>query len=319
MIALLAAIALCGCGTTRWTDTSRTATEQLLISDAIDRAVQEIDFNILTGQDIFLETKNLNGVTDQGYLIGTLRQHMLASGCILKEKREDATYVVEPRVGAVGTDRHDLLYGLPATNLGAVVPIPGVPSSVPEIPLAKRTDQLAVAKLAVFAYERETGAPVWQSGVAREKSNAKDFWVFGAGPFQKGTIYQGTSFAGQRITNPLIRRTPEVNDFPPSVSVTEEALFSPRRPAVASKTKEPPADAAPPESQAAAQPAPEASNSAAAPPEATAPETPAPKVDEGVVPASATEPIEPAAPIFPAPSVSFPDGIPWSGDSPPSQ
>ena len=33
-------LALNGCGTTRSTDTNRTATEQLLISDAIDRAVE---------------------------------------------------------------------------------------------------------------------------------------------------------------------------------------------------------------------------------------------------------------------------------------
>ena len=33
-----------GCGTTKWSDTSRTATEQLLISDAMDRAVSRIGF-----------------------------------------------------------------------------------------------------------------------------------------------------------------------------------------------------------------------------------------------------------------------------------
>src|SRR5438874_450614 len=33
---------LVGCGTTRSSDTTRTATEQLLISDAIDRAVQSV-------------------------------------------------------------------------------------------------------------------------------------------------------------------------------------------------------------------------------------------------------------------------------------
>ena len=36
-----------GCGTTRSSDTNRTATEQLLISDAIDRAVQSINLQPL--------------------------------------------------------------------------------------------------------------------------------------------------------------------------------------------------------------------------------------------------------------------------------
>ena len=33
-----------GCGTTRSSDTLRTATEQLLISDAVDRAIQSVNF-----------------------------------------------------------------------------------------------------------------------------------------------------------------------------------------------------------------------------------------------------------------------------------
>ena len=57
VLAILTAIALplAGCGTTRSTDTNRTATEQLLISDAIDRAVQTMDVHTLSGQTVFLD------------------------------------------------------------------------------------------------------------------------------------------------------------------------------------------------------------------------------------------------------------------------
>jgi hypothetical protein len=116
---------------------------------------------------------------------------MLASQVTLCEKKDEADYVVEARAGAVGTSRHDLLYGIPATNLPSLSPIPGTPSQIPEIPFAKRTDQMGVAKLAVFAYDRETGERVWQSGMSRVVSNAKDLWLLGAGPFQRGTIYSG--------------------------------------------------------------------------------------------------------------------------------
>src|SRR4051794_6454306 len=105
------AIFLAGCGTTRWTDTKRTATEQMLVSDAIDRAVSRIDFRLLAGKDVFLETAYLGEAVDKEYLTGTLRQQMVSNGCILKEKRDQATFVVEVRAGTVGTDRHDLLYG----------------------------------------------------------------------------------------------------------------------------------------------------------------------------------------------------------------
>jgi len=221
-IALLALLAA-GCGTTRWTDTSRTATEQLLISDAIDRSVSRIDFHVLEGQTVYLDTIFLNGVVDKEYLVSTLRQHMLASGCTLKAKKEEADFVVEARAGAVGTDRHDLLYGVPSFNI-PWTPVTGAPAAVPEIALAKRTDQKGVAKVAVFAYHRSTGQPVWQSGTDMIASNAKNSWLLGMGPIQKGTIYDKAQFAGRDFRFPLFSR--KSTDEPPPVRVTRETTFN---------------------------------------------------------------------------------------------
>jgi len=193
---LLMLTVLAGCGTTRWTDTTRTATEQLLISDAVDRSVSEIDFSSIRGRKVFFDSSYLKGTTDEQYVISTLRQHILASGCILKEKREEATYVVEARAGAVGTDRADVLYGVPATILPPLVAMPGVPTTIPEIALGRKTEQHGVAKLAVFVYNRETGRPFWQSGTSNVVSHAKDIWILGIGPIRRGTIYSRPHFAG---------------------------------------------------------------------------------------------------------------------------
>ncbi len=192
----LAICATVGCGTTRQSNTARTATEQLLISDAVDRTVQQINFKVLAGEPVFFDTGQMGDVVDKGYLISCMRQHLLASGCVMKDKREDATFVIEPRVGVLGTDSHDLMFGIPAFSVPQVATGSVLPSSVPEIAFAKRRDQMGVAKIAVFAYRRETGEPVWQSGMAMNKSTANDIWLFGAGPFQKGTIYDETRFAG---------------------------------------------------------------------------------------------------------------------------
>jgi hypothetical protein len=205
----LAAI-LAGCGTTKWTDTKRSATEQLLISDAMDRAVNQIDFRGLAGRPVYLDAKPLAGATDADYLISSLRQHMLASGCILKDKDTEAECIVEARAGAVGTDHHDLTYGIPAVSIPAVIPVNGfgIPPQIPEMPFVTRTDQRAVAKIAVFAYNRETGRPVWQSGIIPVESTAKATWLFGAGPFQRGSIYEGTEFAGERLKTLLFGARP---------------------------------------------------------------------------------------------------------------
>jgi len=215
-----------GCGTSVWSDTKRTATEQLLISDAIDRAVSELDFRALAGKPVFLDNQAVRNAVDSEYLTSSVRQHMLANGCVLREKAEEAEYIVELRAGAIGTDRHDVLYGVPSVNVPTVLPVSGMPNAIPEIPLAKKTDQRAVCKIAVFAYNRTTGRPVWQSGIVPAESLAKDFWFFGAGPFQRGTIYEGMSFAGDKLEIPLANLEDKLGSPADPVAVADEAYFT---------------------------------------------------------------------------------------------
>jgi Family of unknown function (DUF6655) len=244
---LAAAICVCalaaGCGTTRSSDTTRTATEQILLSNAIDQAVNGIDLEPLAGKDVFLDTERLKGTTDENYLISSLRQHMLAQGCHLMSEKNSAQYIVEARAGAVGTNSHSLLFGVPATTLPSVGTVyPGVPSSIPEIALAKTTKQAGVAKIALFAYNRETGRPVWQSGAFPATADAKNAWFFGLGPFQRGSIYDGkTRFAGSdaQFLPFKTKNGDESGPARPSIPVTAEAVFDEppeeivRRPAAA--------------------------------------------------------------------------------------
>ena len=226
----MAAFAVCmtsGCGTTRTSNTARTATEQLLISDAVDRTVQQINFKVLAGEKVFFDTAQMGDVVDKGYVISCMRQHLLASGCVMKDKREDATFIIEPRVGVVGTDNHDLMFGVPALSVPQVATGGVLPASIPEIAFAKRRDQMGVAKIAVFAYRRETGEPVWQSGMAMNKSTANDIWLFGAGPFQKGTIYDETRFAGIEK-----KKDEDATDAEATVHVETEAVFAGAPPAI---------------------------------------------------------------------------------------
>jgi hypothetical protein len=186
------------------TDTSRSATEMLLISQAVDMAVAQIDFSPLAGQTVFLDAAPVEKeIVDKGYLVSLVRQQLLAHGALLQEDKSRAVYVVELRSGGLGTDRHSLLVGTPAVSLPSIVP--GVPgANVPEIALMKRSDQRAVAKIGVFAYNRITGRAVWQSGTVEADSRSNDTWVIGAGPFNWGTIRKRTELAGQELpTIPL--------------------------------------------------------------------------------------------------------------------
>lgn len=207
--ALLVVLATGGCGTTK----SRTATQQLLVSAAVDQAISEIDFRPLAGKTVFFDTSYLNNVKGMGfvnadYIISSMRQQMAAADLRLAKKVEDAEFVVEARVGAVGTDSNDMVYGIPASTglstAASLVPnAPPIPL-IPEISIARKEAELGAAKIAVFAYHRDSRQPVWQSGVTQARSSAQDFWVFGAGPFQRGSIYEKTHFAGQELRLPRI-------------------------------------------------------------------------------------------------------------------
>ena len=206
VLALMAVLA--GCGTTK----SRNATEQLLMSDAVDRTIAVIDFAPLAGQTVFLDTKYLVAVKTIGfvnteYVTSSLRQQMLAAGCLLQEDIKEAEFVVEARIGALGTDSHEVTYGIPPSSglAQAAEMMPSAPRiPIPDISLARREDLLGASKLAVFAYHRETRIPVWQSGLSVATSNARDSYVLGMGPIQDGTIYHGTRFAGRRWQIPLL-------------------------------------------------------------------------------------------------------------------
>ncbi len=195
-----------GCGTT----TNRMATEQLLLSDAVDMAIDQLDFSHIAGQSVYLDTTYLRpirgvGFVNADYVISSLRQQLIAARCKLVDDQNQAEVVVEPRMGALGTDANEIVYGIPKQQTGqlstaaaALGQTPVIPP-LPELSVARVDAQQGVAKLMVFAYDRETRRPIWQSGVAKAESTARNRWWFGAGPFQKGTIYEGTRFAGSKL------------------------------------------------------------------------------------------------------------------------
>jgi hypothetical protein len=195
---LLASIG--GCGTTRTTDTTRTGTEQLLLTNAWDKALMRVDFRSLTGVPVFLDTTNITAV-DQGWVISSLREAMLTQGVLIREKREQAQFIVEARVGAYGTDGDSFLVGISQTTIPATVT--GIPTgTIPELPLVKRSRQTAVAKLAIFAYDRTSGQLVWSSGTLLDQADTKNVFVGGFGPIKSGSIQKGTEVAGIKIPLP---------------------------------------------------------------------------------------------------------------------
>ena len=197
-----------GCGINK----SRLATEQLVVSDAVDRAVAAIDFSPLSGHKVYFDTQfvKLGTGTNVEYVISSLRQQMLAYDCRLQEKAESADYIVEARVGALGYDGHEITYGVPGSAaLGTASLFVGSPvpaSALPELSLGRRNHQSGAAKIGLFAYDRQTREPVWQAGVTKGSSQARDLWIFGMGPYQQRSgskpASQPMPFLGRKRSDP---------------------------------------------------------------------------------------------------------------------
>ncbi|MEM9826598.1 MAG: DUF6655 family protein [Planctomycetota bacterium] len=195
---------LAGCGTTRKYE----ATEQLVISDAVDQSVSQIDFRPLSGRKVYLDASYLRHVRGSGfvnaeYVISSLRQQIVGAGCLIQDGSADADIIIEARLGTLGMDDHRVTFGVPENNAlaNAVNLLPNSPSipSIPEIAFIKREAREAAAKVVAFAYDRETRSPIWQSGVGSSVANARDTWVLGVGPIQGGSVRKDTKLAGHKL------------------------------------------------------------------------------------------------------------------------
>lgn len=200
-----------GCGTAM----QKHGTEQLLLSDSVDRAIDQLDLSPLAGRTVFLDTsymqtfKGNNIHINSDYIISALRQKMTTTGCRIEPSRTEADYILEARIGALGTDTMEVTYGVPSSNgigvaASAITGAPGIPA-IPELSVGKRNNVTGVSKVVVFAYHRDTGIPVWQSGAAIARSDARDSWFLGVGPLSRGSIHKGTLLAGSRINSPFER------------------------------------------------------------------------------------------------------------------
>jgi Family of unknown function (DUF6655) len=159
MVAL--ALLATGCTTMRQTEPKRTATEEMLISSAADRAVAQVDTKALTGKKVFVDASNYKGL-DPEYTVAAVHDALLKGGALLVGDRKAADAVVEMRNGAQSIDQREFLIGIPSFDLP--VPLTGSAFKFPEIALYAKAQDIGVSKLAVAAYNAKSGAYESSSG-----------------------------------------------------------------------------------------------------------------------------------------------------------
>ncbi|MGC3968728.1 MAG: hypothetical protein QM775_15560 [Pirellulales bacterium] len=171
-----------GCATIKQSDTARTGVEQLLVSSAIDRSLDRVDFRPISGAAVYVEQKYLDCV-DKNYVVVATHQRLLRNGCTLVEKPEDAQVVLEVGSGGVGTDRQEMFVGVPEIS----VPVP-VPINIPKLSIYSRTRSNGTAKLTLVAYDAKSKQAVINSGSMLARSDHKAWNILGSGHVVSGSV-----------------------------------------------------------------------------------------------------------------------------------
>jgi hypothetical protein len=178
-VAALAALTA-GCTTAKQSNTARTATEQLLISNAVDQSLNKVDFAPLSGLSVFVEDKYVDCV-DKGYIVGSIRHKLLQAGAMLAGKPEDAEAIMELRSGGVGTDVVSSYLGVPGFTAPGMI-------GIPDIKIVTRDSQRAVAKIGIVVYDSRSKREMGEGGVSMARADDTNSYFLGFGPHQTGTL-----------------------------------------------------------------------------------------------------------------------------------
>jgi hypothetical protein len=175
--AFLCLLLLAASSLTQKSNPPRTATQEFLISTAIDRAVEGLKLHIPKSTSVDLDASNVEG-TDSKYAVASIAERVLLAGGRLYPERSKADMVVAIRSGALSTDSDGFLLGISAT--GVPVPLAGT-LSLPEVALLKRAETRGVAKFAATLYDAKTGALKSASGASYGFSHRTQWVVLLAG------------------------------------------------------------------------------------------------------------------------------------------
>ena len=157
------------------TNPPRSATEQLLLSTASDRALTNADYAIFQGKRVYLDTTYFDSY-DSKYVIGAIRDALSQAGALLVNESTNTDIIVECRSGALSIDASDSLFGIPAT--GIPIPLAGT-IPIPELAIYKSSRQHSYAKFALLAYGATSREHLYSSGALFGHSYNKYYKLLG--------------------------------------------------------------------------------------------------------------------------------------------
>ncbi|NBB52265.1 hypothetical protein GVN24_28690 [Rhizobium sp. CRIBSB] len=156
-VAFSLAALLAGCASVSETYPSRTATEQLLLARASDRAVEGLILPLPAGSRVYVDDAYFR-VDNGAYAVSAIRAALSEAGFALAPNKDAADAVFEIRAGALSLEQMRRVFGVPEMRIPINDSFNVV--SVPELSVYSRRDRVGVAEFSGFLYDARTGAPL---------------------------------------------------------------------------------------------------------------------------------------------------------------
>ena len=145
------------CASTTESNIGRTATEQLLLARAADKAVEGLSLPLPTASAIFVDETYFQAENARCAL-SAIRAALSEAGYAIVRERGEADAIFEVRAGALSLDQLRRVVGIPDMRVPINESLNVV--SIPEVSLYSNRDRMGVAEFSGFLYDARTGMPL---------------------------------------------------------------------------------------------------------------------------------------------------------------
>ena len=190
VMAIAAALAITGCTEPSITNTGRNAVQELLLSHAVERGLDQMDFRPLNGKKVALDYVYLAPQTYKEYFQACAETALYTSGATVVAKAEEADYIVRLYVGALATESTQWNIGTP--TLPVPVPDTTLSIAIPELSLLKRITRNGVARFSALVLDAKTKKPFLVYREVNAVSQYNNWIVFFFIPFHSCDMTTGT-------------------------------------------------------------------------------------------------------------------------------
>lgn len=180
LVVVFSTLPLIGCTvSSRVTETPRTADEQLILDQSLERSLAGARIPIPPDRTVALETYGLSPDTlpDKGFVQAGLIRWLGRQGIRVPNDKQE-TYLLRVMIHAFGTNGKNFFFGIPPVQAGLF------PISLPELAIYKQQNLSGFTRFSIDIYERSSGrylasTPTYEGYTFQKGSTALFFITYG--------------------------------------------------------------------------------------------------------------------------------------------